>query len=82
MVKCDECSNCYHFNCCEPKLRGNPKKRGYMWYCNDCGESDGEEEDDEDIDDNEVTTEHIEIAANEQNKLSLANENGISIIID
>ena len=90
MVKCDECSNCYHFTCCEPKLRGNPKKRGYLWYCNDCGESEEEEEEEYDghVDsdgssvDEDDDNEQIDIATNEQNKLRLANENGISITID
>ena len=78
MVKCDECSNCYHFECCEPKLRAHPKKRGYMWFCNDCAESDEEGEDDgnEDEDSEEGLDDRDEVT-NKQSKTLVPNENGI-----
>ena len=85
MVKCDECSNCYHFSCCEPKLRGNPKKRGYMWFCNDCGDSDEDYEGsgnpgeglDEDDDESEDVAEQEEVDMNKQSEICIAKENGI-----
>ena len=47
MVRCDECSQCYHFDCCEPKLKANPKRRGYLWICNECDDSEEDEDEDE-----------------------------------
>lgn len=84
MVKCDECANCYHFKCCEPKLRGNPKKIGYMWFCNDCMDSDSDAGDDVNNgdlneDNNDCTTK--ETVKNSQsvrqgNGITVAKENG------
>ena len=62
-VRCDDCHNCFHFDCCEPKLKGNPKKRGYMWFCNDCVDS----EEDDDCESNEGKDEKplSELSAND-----------------
>ncbi|XP_075677071.1 uncharacterized protein LOC113798268 isoform X2 [Dermatophagoides pteronyssinus] len=35
-VRCDNCSNHYHFGCLQPPCTKNPKRRGYTWCCFVC----------------------------------------------
>ncbi|XP_064637524.1 PHD finger protein 14-like isoform X2 [Lineus longissimus] len=36
MVRCDECTLCYHYGCLDPPLTKSPKRRGYSWHCAAC----------------------------------------------
>ncbi|XP_015785344.1 PHD finger protein 14 [Tetranychus urticae] len=48
LVQCDQCFLFYHFACCNPPLRKNPKKKGYQWFCEECDDSDESDEEDDD----------------------------------
>ncbi|KAE8596348.1 hypothetical protein XENTR_v10016065 [Xenopus tropicalis] len=36
LVRCDECTLCYHFGCLDPPLKKSPKQTGYGWICQEC----------------------------------------------
>jgi len=55
LVRCDNCKQCYHYQCLDPPIKSNPKTRGYQWFCTDCDES-SEEESEEDVDVDETST--------------------------
>uniref|UniRef100_A0A3B4B9D1 PHD-type domain-containing protein n=1 Tax=Periophthalmus magnuspinnatus TaxID=409849 RepID=A0A3B4B9D1_9GOBI len=39
LVRCDQCSLCYHFGCLDPPLKKSPKQTGYGWICQECDTS-------------------------------------------
>ncbi|XP_063777382.1 PHD finger protein 14 isoform X2 [Pseudophryne corroboree] len=39
LVRCDECTLCYHFGCLDPPLKKSPKQTGYGWICQECDSS-------------------------------------------
>ncbi|ELU07972.1 hypothetical protein CAPTEDRAFT_225801 [Capitella teleta] len=47
LVRCDECSLCFHFRCLDPPCKKSPKVRGYGWVCSVCRSSEEDEEEDE-----------------------------------
>ncbi|XP_056154344.1 PHD finger protein 14 [Lampris incognitus] len=47
LVRCDECSLCYHFGCLDPPLKKSPKQTGYGWICQECDTSSSKEEEEE-----------------------------------
>jgi len=48
LVRCDECSLCFHFQCLSPPVRKSPKQRGYNWHCENCDPSEKEDQVDSD----------------------------------
>lgn len=42
MVSCDNCEQCYHFQCLDPPSKKTPKQCGYTWFCEACDVSDDE----------------------------------------
>lgn len=60
LVKCDECSKCYHFKTClDPPCAKTPKSRFYGWICKECDESD--EDDEDNVDDGNKDEQEVEI---------------------
>ena len=40
LVRCDDCSKCFHFACLDPPAKRSPKVAGYSWACSQCAPSD------------------------------------------
>ncbi|XP_075067847.1 PHD finger protein 14 isoform X2 [Mixophyes fleayi] len=47
LVRCDECTLCYHFGCLDPPLKKSPKQTGYGWICQECDSSSSKEDESE-----------------------------------
>ncbi|XP_012819845.1 PHD finger protein 14 isoform X2 [Xenopus tropicalis] len=43
LVRCDECTLCYHFGCLDPPLKKSPKQTGYGWICQECDSTSSKE---------------------------------------
>ncbi|KAE8596341.1 hypothetical protein XENTR_v10016065 [Xenopus tropicalis] len=47
LVRCDECTLCYHFGCLDPPLKKSPKQTGYGWICQECDSTSSKEDESE-----------------------------------